>query len=125
MPIAIDGLADAVAEELRAYRQEVTQELFEAVDDAADTCVAMLRSTSPKDTGDYSKGWRKKKAYQGDDDIRIQIHNATNYQRTHLLEDGHANVGGGRTEGIPHIEPAAQKASELLEKDVKVRVGKQ
>ena len=124
MAIKIDDLGSAVAEELRNYREEVKEDLFESVNDAADTCVATLRTTSPEDTGSYKKGWRKRKAYESDSDIRLQVHNATDYQLTHLLEDGFAKVSGGRVEGRPHIGPAAEKAGELLEKDVKLKVGK-
>lgn len=123
MAVPVDNLADAVAQELRAYREEVREDLFESVDEAADACVATLRATSPKDTGDYRKGWRKKKAYESHDDIRLQVHNATDYQLTHLLEDGYAKVTGGRVEGQPHIGPAADQAAQFLEKDVKIKVG--
>lgn len=124
MAVSVDNLADAIAQELRSYREEVKEDLFESVDEAADVCVATLRTTSPKDTGDYRKGWRKKTAYKSDSDIRAQVHNATDYQLTHLLEDGFAKVTGGRVEGQPHIDPAAEQAAQLLEKDVKIKVGK-
>lgn len=123
MAIRVDELADAIAEELRAYRQDVAEDLFESVEEAADTCVATLRATSPEATGSYKKGWRKKTAYESDSDIRLQVHNATDCQLTHLLEDGHANVDGGRTPAQPHIGPAADSAAQLLEKDVKIKVG--
>lgn len=124
MAIPIDELAAAVVQELRGYREEVKGDLFESVDEAADACVATLRTTSPKDTGDYRKGWRKRTAYKSDSDIRLQVHNKTDYQLTHLLEDGYAKVTGGRVEGQPHIGPAADQAAQLLEKDVKIKVGK-
>ena len=123
MDIKIDELAEAVASELREYRQDVVDGLKESVHSSAKTCVAQLRSTSPKQTGDYAKGWRKRTAYESDSDIRLQVHNATDYQLTHLLEDGHANVDGGFTPAQPHIGAAADKASQLLEKDVKIKVG--
>lgn len=121
--VKIDGLAEAIAKELHEYSEEVTEEVKESVKDAAKACVATLRQTSPKSTGDYAKGWAASTAYEGPDDIRMQVHNRTDYQLTHLLEDGHAKVNGGRVEGQPHIQPAADAAAQILEKDVKIRIG--
>lgn len=124
MAIKIDGLADAITDALEDYCQEETDGLKASVKASAKACVAELKTTSPENTGDYKKGWKVKTGYESDFDIRLQVYNATDYQLTHLLEDGHANVNGGRTPARPHIGPAAEKASELLEKDVKMKVGK-
>ena len=122
--VKVDDLAAAIAAELQDYGDEVAEDVKASVKSAAKTCAATLQRTSPKDTGDYDKGWRTRKAYESIHDLRMEVHNATDYQLTHLLEDGHANVDGGRTEGQPHIQPAADEAAQLLEKDVKIRVGK-
>lgn len=123
MSVSVDGLADAISRELQAYSQDVADDLKKSVRKAARACVNELKATSPEDTGDYRNGWQVKSAYESNSDIRVDVHNATDYQLTHLLEDGHAKVGGGRVEGTPHIGPAADNAAALLEKDVKLRVG--
>lgn len=123
MSVSVDGLADAISRELQAYSQDVADDLKKSVKKAARVCVNELMTTSPEDTGDYRKGWRVKTAYESQSDIRVDVHNATDSPLTHLLEDGHAKVGGGRVEGTPHIGPAADNAAALLEKDVKLRVG--
>ena len=123
MPISIDGLAQAIAAELQAYQQEVVDDLKSSVHDAGKACLYEIKANSPADTGDYRKGWKIKTAYESETDIRLQVYNKDHYQLTHLLEDGHANVDGGRTPGRPHIGPAADQAAEKLEKDVKVKVG--
>lgn len=56
MAIKIDALAEAVRNELREYSQEVAEDVKTSVHDAAKTCVATLRATSPKDTGSYARG---------------------------------------------------------------------
>ena len=79
--------------------------------------VSMLRNTSPKGSPHkrrYAEGWKVSKKDRGD----LVVHNATNYQLTHLLENGHVvrNKKGtyGRTHPIKHIEPAEEWASEEL-----------
>lgn len=122
--VKVDGLAAAIAEELSAYSSEVAEEVKKSVKTAAKTCVNTLKQTSPKDTGDYAKGWTQKTAYESASDIRAQVYNRTDYQLTHLLEDGHAKVSGGSVAAKPHIQPAADQAAEILEQDVKIRIGK-
>lgn len=130
MAVKVDALADAIADELRDYSEEVTEAVKESVDAAGKECVKILKKTSPKDTGDYAKGWRKQKAYESRTDLRVEIYNATDYQLTHLLEDGHDirnKPGGpilGHVDPYPHIQPASDQASVLLERDVKIRIGK-
>lgn len=97
--VKIDGLAEAIAKELHEYSEEVTEEVKESVKAAAKACVATLRQTSPKSTGDYAKGWAARTAYEGPDDIRMQVHNRTDYQLTHLLEDGHESCSTGLHSG--------------------------
>lgn len=123
MSIPIDGLAQAIADELQAYQQDVVEDLKNSVSDAAKECLNEIKANSPADTGDYRKGWKLKKAFESESDIRLQVYNKDHYQLTHLLEAGHANVDGGRTPGKPHIGPAADRAAESLEKNVKVKVG--
>ena len=91
--------------------KEVYKKSAEAV--ARDT-VQELRNTSPKKTGDYAKGWSKKKNKDGE----IVVYNKTDWQLTHLLENGHVikNKKGtyGRTRGKKHIAPARDKAEQAL-----------
>lgn len=124
MSIPLDGLADAIANALEEYQQETTDDIKASVRNSAKVCAAKLRATSPELTGSYKDGWTVKRAHESPLDIRMQVHNKTDPQLTHLLEDGHANVNGGRTPAQPHIGPAAEEAAELLEKDVKIRVGR-
>ena len=76
--------------------------------------VTKLRNTSPVKTGSYAKGWGVKK--QGDMDV--VVHNRTDYQLTHLLENGHVirNKKGtyGRAPAHKHIKPVEDWAIDEL-----------
>lgn len=83
--------------------------------------VQKLKNTSPKGSPHrrrYAEGWKVSKQRGGD----LVVHNATNYQLTHLLENGHVirNKKGtyGRTHPIKHIEPAQEWASDELPRRV-------
>lgn len=106
-------LAKEIAKVLQEYTNEVTEGLEKAKEEVAKEAVKELKKTSPKLTGDYAKGWRTKRI--GTAQV---VHNATNYQLTHLLEHGHAKREGGRVAGIPHIEPAEQRAIDEYTKQV-------
>lgn len=110
MALSINNLANEIARELERYTNLVEEEVEVAKKEVADELVKTLKET--KDTykvrsGDYNKGWRVKKK-----GLAYIVHNKTNYRLTHLLEKGHAKVGGGRVRAYPHIGPAEEKAVE-------------
>lgn len=119
MAIKIDGLAKAVTDGLAEYAGAVAEDIKAAAAATADSCVKEIKSTSPKLTGRYRKGWKKKKAFENSTSVRYTVHNATDYQLTHLLEKGHAKRNGGRVEAIPHIADAEQNAIDEMEKRAK------
>lgn len=109
-------LAKAVMDGLKEYAGAVASDLKDAAEQTADDCVKELRQTSPALTGDYRKGWKKKKSYESSTEVRYTVHNQTDYQLTHLLEKGHAKRNGGRVAAQPHIGPAEQNAIEEMER---------
>lgn len=121
MAVKVEDLSEAVLEELHAYSDELMTGLKKDVRAVARTCRAEIQEDSPVSSGDYRDGWKVQKTFESDDDIRLTVHNDAHYQRTHLLENGHANVDGGFTPGTPHIKPAADHAAATLEGKAKVR----
>lgn len=106
--ISIDQLAGEISRNLKDFSREVVDKVNLSAERVGKKAVSKLKKTSPKKTGKYSKGWKmvtEKATAQPDKRI---IYNQ-NGQLTHLLEHGHAKVGGGRVEGIPHIRPAEQE----------------
>lgn len=118
--IKVSDLAQAVAQELADYSQDVTDGVKKEVKQVAKDVVTELKQTSPRNSGDYAKGWKSRVEYESPEDIRVRVYNSKKPQLTHLLENGHAKQNGGRVNGIPHIGPEEQRAEDSLEGKVKV-----
>ncbi|MFT4141746.1 MAG: HK97 gp10 family phage protein [Bacillus sp. (in: firmicutes)] len=98
----MNDFSSDLARELQRYTNVVEEELLTVQEEVADVAVEKLKQNSPKKTGAYRKGWRKKKEWNG-----VVLHN-TKGQLTHLLENGHAKVGGGRVPAQVHIRPVEE-----------------
>ena len=115
------NVADQMADILDVVSKNCKGALETGSMSVAKETVQKLRNTSPKKTGDYAKGWKvSKKKIKGSS--VLVVHNATDYQLTHLLENGHVikNAKGeyGRTRPIKHIEPVADWAEDELPRKV-------
>lgn len=122
--IPLQELEIAIERELAQYSEDVAEGLKREIKAVAKETVTELKSTSPRDTGEYARGWTYKVEFENAQDIRVRIRNRTKPQLTHLLEYGHAKTGGGRVQGKPHIRPAEQRAEKKLDGAVKVVVRK-
>lgn len=98
---------------------EVKQVSEKSIQEEARATMRELRQTSPRQKGGeragrYAKGWRVNN--EGD---YAYVYNATDWQLTHLLEDGHRvfnRFGGpfGSYGGVKHILYAEIHAAERL-----------
>lgn len=114
-----------VEEILEDYRRDVAEVTAKSMNGVARASVNKLRSSSPVGyTGKYAKGWQVKKL----DKMTQVVHNATAYQLTHLLENGHVvrNAKGtyGRTNGIKHIKPVEEWANSELPLEIERELNK-
>ena len=111
---------------LDSYSREVQEATNKAIDSVAKEAASKLRDTSPRKTGDYAKGWKVKKERGKDGLQTVTVHNKTNYQLTHLLENGHVvrNKKGtyGRTRPIKHIAPVEEWAVDELPREIEERL---
>jgi len=80
------------------------------------------RKGAPVDSGRYKKSIRWHVLKTGDDPAG-EIGSPSLPGLPHLLEKGHARVGGGRVPGIPHIAPAAEVAFDETEKAMLEGIG--
>jgi hypothetical protein len=108
--IKIDQLASEIAKELSKFSQEVVEKVNISSEKVGKAAVKQLKQTSPKRYGNYAKSWTMKTEPEvGQPHKRIVHVKAPHYRLAHLLEYGHAKVGGGRVEGRPHIRPAEEE----------------
>ena len=110
--ISIDQLAAEIAKGLAEYSQDVVEKIDVSSERVGKAAVKQLKQTSPKrpGSGKYAKAWTMKTEPEvGQPHTRIVHVKAPHYRLTHLLEHGHAKVGGGRVEGKPHIRPAEEQ----------------
>lgn len=116
------NLEKAMAQLLEEYGDEIRDEVSEVLLDVGKETVAYLRNISPKRTGSYSKGWRGKKLTDTFYNTSLTVYNETDWQLTHLLNNGHEKRGGGRVAGDGHIDDAEKYANGLLVKKVEERL---
>lgn len=120
----MDG-ADAFAADLQAILdgvQDAADESLEAgVRAGCELAKDEWQAGAPRMTGAYAKSIRFRVKGDGRD---VQGHvYSTKPGLPHLLEKGHAKVGGGRTRAYSHIAPAAEDGFELTEQVILATLG--
>ena len=119
-------MAETISVQMRkildAYEDRVENVYEVSVSRVSRETVQRLRNTSPKKNGSYARGWSLKKVKSRANVTDVIVHNRTDYQLTHLLENGHVirNKKGeyGRTRPIKHIAPVAEWAENELPNDI-------
>ena len=114
--MAVKGILE-INDILNDYSHDVQDAITSDAQIVARQAVKSLKATSPKRTGDYQKGWRVK-TDKGKGYVDCIVHNATDYQLTHLLEKPHLKRNGGLTTPKVHISPVEDVAKKQFEKDV-------
>lgn len=116
--VSIDGLADAVMEELTEYNVLAQETMKKAVTKAGQTVRKEIQSGAPVRTGKYAKSWTAKKTRESSTRLEVTVYSPSRYMLAHLLEHGHAKRNGGRTRAFPHITPAEEAGEKQLEADI-------
>ena len=121
-----ESIAVQVARILDEYDEQVQLVTNSAITHIARETVKRLKNTSPKKSGSYARGWSVKSLNKHGNIVNMVVHNRTDYQLTHLLENGHVirNKKGtyGRAPGHPHIGPAEQWAIAELPAEIERRL---
>lgn len=117
--ITFDRLGEEVAKILDDYKGEIEQFLPEITEKVGKKGVTALKNSTKKAVnGDkYWRGWQSKseRTRWG---AEVTIYNGKLPGLPHLLEHGHANVGGGRTPGHVHIAPVEDKLIDEYERKI-------
>lgn len=114
--IKIDSFSEEMQKILEDYGEDVQTIVNEEVVKIAKEAVTRVKKASPKDTGDYAKGWKMKKK-EGRLGVETTVYNSTHGWLVHLLEHGHPIKGGGRAKAKPHVKPVEEWAEkELLDR---------
>lgn len=107
---------------LDEFSQEVSEAAGEAIREVATASVKKLKASSPNRTGKYASGW-KKTIESGGLVVEAVVHGGPKtYPLAHLLENGHAKRGGGRTAPIVHIKPVEEWAIEEVQRKIKEKI---
>lgn len=117
---------------IRAVLQTFDHSVVTALDEAAQTTgkevAKYLRGISPVkkagiNSGRYARGWTSKRQKNG----TVYVYNKTDYNLTHLLENGHRIVSHGKdtgkkTRAFPHIKYAQEYAETYFENALRLKI---
>lgn len=125
MGVNIGNLSDAITRELGIYSTAVTDRVKQEAKNSMDKLVKTTKATAP--VGHRKKHYKSnissRKAEETDRKITYQWYvKGNDYRLSHLLENGHANRDGGRTEGTGFIAAATTPVLEEYEKKVEEAV---
>ncbi len=118
--ISIDELAKAVADAYRLDIEGIHESALIAADECAADCLESIKADSPEASGEYKKGWVKRKSKQGS-----YLYNKNKPYLEMPLEHGHV-IARGKNKGKrvppkPHIYMNRDKYMEqFYEKCVKI-----
>ena len=120
MAKAIDLEAE-IGKILSKYGDDIADNVKEAAKEVAKKGVRAVKANAKNSfngTGKYASGWTSQTK---EDRYSAQgiIYNKKKPGLPHLLENGHAKRGGGRTNGTEHIKPVEEEVVRLFEEAIR------
>lgn len=116
-------IESAVKQILDEYKLECTEDMKEAVKEAAKVGVKKVKENSRNSFNgkNYYRGWTST-LEEGRLSAQGIIYNSKLPGLPHLLEKGHAKRGGGRVNGRLHIEPVQDELVKIFEEELEKRI---
>lgn len=108
---------------LSEYADDVIEDVKATVDDVAKEAQKIVKSKAPVKTGKYKRSIKVKTSYESLTELRKTIYSNGNSGLTHLLENGHAKVNGGRTRAFPHWKYGDEYIKKELPKKIQKKIG--
>ena len=127
---SVDDFRNSLNSIIQEYANTSQAELNEIAKTVTRNAARKLKKRSTGDfenkTGAYRKGWRAKRVTRGRNIGRWVVYNATDYQLTHLLEDGHKNRNKSLPDvrAYPHIKEIELEAIEEMQQEIRERLGR-
>ena len=117
--VKIDGLGDAIQEELTRYHDRVKSQVNVASEETAKALVKKTKATAPKRSGAYRRSLTYKESTNALGVKTFTWGASGRFARlTHLLVHGHAKANGGRVEGDPFLHNALDELAPEYERKV-------
>ena len=129
MKINIDAFAYTFREMLKEYTDDVTLKTLESVDEVSKEAKNIVKNHAPvekkgKRKGKYKRSISVRTVYESLTEKRNVIYASDKeYRLTHLLENGHAKVNGGRTRAFPHWKYGDEYIKKELPKRIQKKIG--
>lgn len=108
---------------LSEYADDVVEDVKATVDDVAKEAQKIVKSKAPVKTGKYKRSIKVRTSYESLTELRKTIYSNGNSGLTHLLENGHAKVNGGRTRAFPHWKYGDEYIKKELPKRIQKKIG--
>lgn len=129
MKVDVDGLANAIQKELEDFKNKESKKMEEVIVQEVKSGLKDIRSASPinryhnTNRGRYKKGWRQKTIKGNLGHVESVIYNKTDWQLTHLLENGFYHVKSNRQiPGRMHIAPVQQRIEAKVLRGLKTKL---
>lgn len=108
------GLYECLDSEFANFEEKFA----EFIQNEAKELKADVQMYSPRDTGEYAKGWKLRKAKKSDHYFSFILYNKDKPKLVHLLEFGHIARDGSRVPPSQHVLDITDKHKQQLDKFV-------